>query len=653
MTRAGTWIQPTRSVRQKLGAALTILGVSIGSLALAGGARADGAETRDLGSRDRSDVRTQQCTITDPAGVDWVTGTSAPDRGWTSVTWGNGTFVAVSGSPAGTASRVMTSPDGINWIARSAAADNAWTSVAWGNGTFVAVSIDGVGNRVMTSPDGISWTTQSSAANNVWNSVTWGGPSGQEQFVAVSTSGTGNRVMTSPDGITWNTRTSASNSRWRSVAWGGPSGQENFVAVADGGQVMTSPDGITWSSQTSAANNGWTSVVWGNNAFVAVAESGVGNRVMTSPDGITWTARSAAADNQWNSVAWSGEVFAAVSSTGTGNRVMTSPDGITWTSQTSSADNAWNSVAWGGGAFVAVSATGTGNRVMSSSAQQTCTTPLPRVPPGPPREVVATPSLDGASVTWSPPADSGTDFVNLYAVRAWPGGPVCQVPASTPTCTVMGLDASQDYYFTVVAMSGAGWGAASQPSNTIRPLAPQPPGAPTDVVATPGDAQVAVTWTPPSTSGSSPVREYRVASSPTGGSCTSAIASCTVTGLTNGTAYTFTVEARNDQGWGPASQASAAVTPQAPSVTISGERSGRVVQLAGVTTGIAQGSVVTVWWRFGGQATFAPSTAVVRVDQVGSFAWQRRVNPAKRVEVYATVGDVQSNSVLVPGRRAR
>jgi len=45
----------------------------------------------------------------------------------------------------------MTSPDAIVWTSRASAADNSWTSVTYGNGLFVAIAYTGTGNRVMTS----------------------------------------------------------------------------------------------------------------------------------------------------------------------------------------------------------------------------------------------------------------------------------------------------------------------------------------------------------------------------------------------------------------------------------------------------------------------------------------------------------------------
>jgi hypothetical protein len=226
----------------------------------------------------------------------------------------------------------MTSPDGITWTSRTSAADKGWQSVTYGNGLFVAVENSLTGNLVMTSPDGITWTSRTSAANNLWNSVTYG----NGLFVAVSSSGTGNRVMTSSDGIIWTAGTSAADNQWISVTYG----NDLFVAVAidgAGNRVMTSPDGITWTSRSSAADNYWQSVTYSNGLFVAVAQtaprtppasSGTGNRVMTSNDGINWTARNLAVNNDWRSVTYGNGLFVAVANSGTGNRVMTSGYGV-------------------------------------------------------------------------------------------------------------------------------------------------------------------------------------------------------------------------------------------------------------------------------------------------------------------------------------
>lgn len=62
--------------------------------------------------------------------------------------------------------------------------------------------------------------------------------------------------------------------------------------------------------------------------------------------------------------------------------------------------------------------------------------------------------------------------------------------------------------------------------------------------------------------GSFPVTSYQVTASPGGQSCLTASTSCTITGLTNGTTYTFGVVALNGAGWGTAGTSNP-VTPSA------------------------------------------------------------------------------------------
>ena len=90
------------------------------------------------------------------------------------------------------------------------------------------------------------------------------------------------------------------------------------------------------------------------------------------------------------------------------------------------------------------------------------------------------------------------------------------------------------------------------------------PGAPTSVVATAGNASASVAFVAPANNGGSAITGYTVTSSPGGITATGATSPINVTGLTNGTAYTFTVIATNAVGNSVASSASTAVTPVVP-----------------------------------------------------------------------------------------
>jgi len=91
------------------------------------------------------------------------------------------------------------------------------------------------------------------------------------------------------------------------------------------------------------------------------------------------------------------------------------------------------------------------------------------------------------------------------------------------------------------------------------------PDAPTGVSATSGgNATSTISWTAPSDGGSA-ITSY-TATSNAGQTCSSSTTSCSITDLTNGTAYTFTVTATNTIGTSDPSSASASATPTAPIV---------------------------------------------------------------------------------------
>jgi len=116
-----------------------------------------------------------------------------------------------------------------------------------------------------------------------------------------------------------------------------------------------------------------------------------------------------------------------------------------------------------------------------------------------------------------------------------------------------------------------------------------PPSAPSGVTATATSGQATVNWTVAASDGGSPITSQEIVVTPgdggpartiTGISATAT--SSTVTGLTNGTSYTFQVRAVNAFGPGPLSAASAAVTPGGPLTAPTG-----LVAIRGATGGSA------------------------------------------------------------------
>jgi hypothetical protein len=188
---------------------------------------------------------------------------------------------------------------------------------------------------------------------------------------------------------------------------------------------------------------------------------------------------------------------------------------------------------------------------------------VPSSTPNTPSNVVATAGNGQATVSFSPPTNTGGLPITSYTVYVYSGNTLVKTitGVSGSPVTITGLTNGTSYDFEVAAVNADGTGAPSSPSNVVVPSGL--PGAPTNVVATAGNGQATVTWTAPN-NGGSPITSYTVyiysgntlVKTVTGVTTTS----YTATGLTNGTSYDFVISATNANGTGPKSAPSNVVT---------------------------------------------------------------------------------------------
>jgi hypothetical protein len=180
--------------------------------------------------------------------------------------------------------------------------------------------------------------------------------------------------------------------------------------------------------------------------------------------------------------------------------------------------------------------------------------------PSAPLAVTAAGGDGRVTVSWSSPNFVGHSGILSYGVAEVDGPSGCETEGET-SCTVTGLQNGFVYAFTVRARNTVGVGSASQHSANVSPRVPSTvPKVVTSASAIAGHERAVISWTAPASNIGS---IYAVtAVQDTAKHCAARdTAFCLVKGLTNGTAYTFTVTPSNSLGNGPTSSPTEPVTP--------------------------------------------------------------------------------------------
>lgn len=279
----------------------------------------------------------------------------SPD--WTSVAYGNSTYVAISKTYSNIA---MTSSDGVTWTKRTLPFIADWTSICYGatSALFVAVASHGVYgvNYCATSPDGITWTQRSMPTLMNYTSVATNGTS----FVAVgqtSANAATTAAASSTDGLTWVAATMATSQIWNAVAYGGG----RYVAVGTGTATNYDADGAgTWTAGATVPNVTNIALAYNGTVWVVVSGSSTASHNKADPTTGAFTVGGVLPNAFSRSIAWDGTNFVVVSiiNSGVGStQTARSTNGASWTTTTLTGTQIgnWTTVTANGTTLVALS----------------------------------------------------------------------------------------------------------------------------------------------------------------------------------------------------------------------------------------------------------------------------------------------------------
>jgi len=399
------------------------------------------------------------------------------------------------------------------------------------NGVVPSYSVVGVGSAGASGP-----------ANYVGTAI--GGYSSAPQNVSATI--TGNGVAK----IQWSYPVNDGSSTFASGSANGNNAITSFVVTSTPGNLTCTGVG---SGATSCSISGLTAGL--SYTFSVVAINPLGFAVASSVGGAFSSAISNAVvpGSSTGVVAVSGNGTAVVSwtapvgYTGVTYRVSSTPGNLTCTTSalTCTVVGLSNGTAY---SFVVTTLVGT----TSNGVSQATLSVIPATGPTAPSGVTAVLSNVSALISFTGSVSNGGSPIVQYLVTSSPGGLTCttmpQTGSTSLSCSIGNLVKGTSYTFSVVAQNLVGGAVLSSTAAVSSAVTPQPiPDTPSNVVATPGDGLVVVTWNVPNAYGQV-ITGYTVSVSPGTGGCTTTSNSCVINGLTDGTVYSFSVTASDSFG---------------------------------------------------------------------------------------------------------
>jgi titin len=218
----------------------------------------------------------------------------------------------------------------------------------------------------------------------------------------------------------------------------------------------------------------------------------------------------------------------------------------------------------------AINQAGTGSATASSAT-------VPAGAPSAPTALVVAPGNTAATLTWTAPTTDGGSAITGYRIeRSVNSGAtwttvVANTASASTSYTTTGLTNGTAYNFRVSALNAVTVGASSLAGSVVPAGVPV---APTSLIAAPTNGAVVLVWTRPLNDGGNAISGYMVETSIDGGAnwtiaianTNSTVASTTVSGLTNGSPYSFRISAVNAVGSGATSSVVLATPASVPTV---------------------------------------------------------------------------------------